>query len=415
MRTSIAGLAVVMAACGTDYKSVPPTAPDAATSSLRFYEDVAPILASQCVTCHRLGGGAPFALITYDDVVAASPLIPSQIMSRKMPPYNADASGACNTFQNARYLTDAQIATIVDWLASERTAGDPADAPPLPPPLAMLPRIDAAAVMATPYTPDATMPDDYRCFIIDPGIATDTYMTGFQVRPGDTDEVHHMLLYQLADAAAETTAANLDAQSPGPGYTCFGGPGAAASLLAVWAPGIAASTYPTNTGLPVKGARKMILQVHYHPHAAPSPDQSSVGLMLQTSVSNPASLFLMVDTNLNLPPQQSAVTVTGELALPGFVGKYNVWGVFPHMHTLGRKLHLELDHAGTTQCLIDVPRWDFNWQQGYFYDGAPLAAGGGDTLRIACTYDTTARATTTTFGEGTADEMCLAFVYVSPQ
>ena len=60
-----------------------------------------------------------------------------------------------------------------------------------------------------------------------------------------------------------------------------------------------------------------------------------------------------------------------------------------------------------------MPRWDFNWQQGYFYDTGPLAASGGDTLRISCTYDTTARTATTTFGEGTNDEMCLAFVYVS--
>jgi hypothetical protein len=223
-----------------------------------------------------------------------------------------------------------------------------------------------------------------------------------------------MLLYQLADANAETTAANLDAQSPGPGYTCFGGPGASASLLAVWAPGIAAETYPSGTGLAMKGGRKMILQVHYHPHGAVGPDLSSVDLMLQPSVTHPASLFLMVDTNLNLAPGQSSIQVTNQLALPSFVGQYDVWGVFPHMHTLGKVLHLELDHAGTTQCLIDVPRWDFNWQQGYFYDTAPLAAAGGDTVRISCTFDTTSRTATTTFGEGTNDEMCLAFVYVSP-
>jgi len=91
-----------------------------------------------------------------------------------------------------------------------------------------------------------------------------------------------------------------------------------------------------------------------------------------------------------------------------------VWGVFPHMHTLGKTMRVELDHASRTECLIDVPRWDFNWQQGYFYDHAPLVAGGGDTVRINCNYDTTTRGTPTMWGEGTMDEMCLAFIYVSP-
>ncbi len=89
-------------------------------------------------------------------------------------------------------------------------------------------------------------------------------------------------------------------------------------------------------------------------------------------------------------------------------------GVFPHMHTRGRSLRVEVDHAGQTQCLTDVPRWDFNWQQGYFYDGPPRIAGGGDMLRITCTHDTSAEGQPITWGEGTDDEMCLAFLYVSP-
>ena len=102
-----------------------------------------------------------------------------------------------------------------------------------------------------------------------------------------------------------------------------------------------------------------------------------------------------------------------QFQLPGFLGVYNVWGVFPHMHTLGRKLRAEVDHANQTTCLVDVPRWDFNWQQGYFYADGPKLAGGGDMLRIACTHDTTSRGEPTTWGEGTNDEMCLAFLYVS--
>jgi hypothetical protein len=49
-----------------------------------------------------------------------------------------------------------------------------------------------------------------------------------------------------------------------------------------------------------------------------------------------------------------------------------------------------------------------------FYDGPPRIAGGGDMARITCSYDTTKDGQPITWGEGTDDEMCLAFLYVSP-
>ncbi|HEV7555717.1 MAG TPA: hypothetical protein VGO00_09700 [Kofleriaceae bacterium] len=402
--------------CGQDYANddTPGSGDGGSPSSLRFYEDVAPILNDHCVSCHRPSGAAPFSLITLDDVLDNAGAIPPNVTTRKMPPYNADDSGACNTFEQARWLSDDQIKTITDWLASDRVPGDPTDAPAVPPPPPPLARVDATAAMTTPYTSDVALADDYRCFIVDPGVAVDSYVTGFEVRPGAPSIVHHILVFQLADANAETTAANLDAQTAGPGYTCFGGVGASANLIGVWAPGMRVASYPADTGLPIKAGRKMVLQIHYHSHGTPLTDTTAVDLMLEPTVPNPALLFLMADTNLYLPPQMPSVSVSSELQLPAILGQYNVWGVFPHMHTLGKTMRVELDHASRTECLIDVPRWDFNWQQGYFYDHAPLVAGGGDTVRINCNYDTTTRGTPTMWGEGTMDEMCLAFIYVSP-
>jgi len=286
-------------------------------------------------------------------------------------------------------------------------------APALPPEQPGLARVDATAAMPVAYTADPSLSDDYRCFIVDPGIAQDTFLTGFEVRPGAPSVVHHILVFQFDSAAAETQAATLDAQTAGPGYTCFGGPGAPASLVGVWAPGMRVASYPATTGLALKAGRKMVLQIHYHDHGVPTPDQTAVDLMLESSVPQPSFLYLLAAPNLYIPPQQSAFVTTNQYQLPGFVGTYNVWGVFPHMHTLGRKLRVEVDHAGQPQCLIDVPRWDFNWQQGYFYDSPPKIAGGGDMLRISCTHDTTSRGTPVMWGEGTDDEMCLAFMYVS--
>jgi hypothetical protein len=404
----------LVGACGSDSVESPgddnpPVPPD----GLKFYEDIAPILNKHCVTCHREGGAGPFPLITYEDVATVVELISPMVSTRTMPPFNADNSGECNTYKDARWMTDDEISKVVEWADGARLVGDPATAPAVPALPPALARVDATAAMTESYLPAFPRPDDYRCFIMDPGIATDTFLTGFEVRPGSPEVVHHILLFQLDTANAETTVANLDAQSAGPGYECFGGVGAGASLLAVWAPGVRAATYPAGTGLPVKGGRKMVIQIHYHQHPMEFADQTAIDLMLDPAVPEPAFLYLLAAPDLYVPPQQEAFVVTNQYQLPNFFGTFNVWGVFPHMHTLGTSLRAEFDHLGQPTCLTDVPRWDFNWQQGYFYDGPPKIVGGGDMLRISCTYNTMSKGTPTMWGEGTEDEMCLAFAYVS--
>lgn len=404
-------LSLLLAACGTDAE--PDDSPGA---SPRYYEDVAPILARNCVSCHQDGGVAPFPLITYEDAVGYAAAMPAAVRTRQMPPWGADNSGDCNTYEDARWLTDAEIATIAAWAEGDRREGDPAAAPQQPEPLPGLPRVDATAAMPAAYTADTKLGDDYRCFIVDPGIAQDAFLTGFEVRPGEPSVVHHMLLFQLQTPDAEAAAAQLDAQSPGPGYTCFGGVGSAASsLIGVWAPGVSASRYPDGTGLPLKGGRKMVVQIHYHNHGSPLADKTAVDLMIEPTVAEPSFLYLLAAPNLYLPPGKPEVVTTNQFQLPSFLGEYNVWGVFPHMHTRGRSLRVEVDRAGQPQCLADVPRWDFNWPQGYFYDGPPRVTGGGDMVRITCTHDTMQESKPITWGEGTDDEMGLAVLYVSPK
>src|SRR5262245_4737502 len=164
-------LSLTVGACGKDTAG-DDSPPDAAETGPRFYEDVAPILAQHCVSCHRDGGVAPFALVTYDDAVGAAPVMPAQVQSRQMPPWGADNSGSCNTSRDARWLSDAEIATIGEWATGARRMGDPAAAPPLPPRPPGLTRVDATAAMPVAYTADQTLKDDYRCFLVDPGIAT---------------------------------------------------------------------------------------------------------------------------------------------------------------------------------------------------------------------------------------------------
>ena len=75
--------------------------------------------------------------------------------------------------------------------------------------------------MPEPYTPSPPTgvgTDDYRCFLLDPQLAEDSYLTGTNVVPGNADIAHHVILFrvppeQVADAErldAETRRPRLD-------------------------------------------------------------------------------------------------------------------------------------------------------------------------------------------------------------
>lgn len=377
-----------------------------------FYEDVAPILFDNCATCHRDGGIAPFALTTYQEAKAVAPQLPFMVENRLMPPWNVDNSGDCNTFEDARWLSDDEIETVVAWAQGDRLKGDPANGPELPEPPPGLSQVDAVADMGVTYTPTNGLSDDYRCFLVDPGIEADTHLTAFEVVPGEPKIVHHMLLFAVKPADVQATK-DLDAADPGPGYQCFGGAMVNSSLVAVWAPGVTVYEYPENTGLPIAAGSQMILQIHYHPVPDQElSDRTLVNLELAESVDKPALMTLVANPDLSLPPHQENVASGASLTLPDWLGPLNVWAAFPHMHTLGETLRVEITHDDETTCAIDVPNWRFEWQQGYNYT-EPLLISGGDVIDITCTYDTTSREVTTTWGEGTEDEMCLSFFYIT--
>src|SRR5436189_1715661 len=79
-----------------------------------FSKDVAPILYSSCVSCHRPGEVAPMSLVSYDDVRPWAKSIRKKVASREMPPWGADPH--FGKFKDDRSLSDTQIATITAWV-----------------------------------------------------------------------------------------------------------------------------------------------------------------------------------------------------------------------------------------------------------------------------------------------------------
>ena len=67
-------------ACNQESKN-PEQQPDD-TAGITYYQDVAPILAQHCVSCHRADGGAPFPLDTFQSVTPLGSLIESSVVTQ---------------------------------------------------------------------------------------------------------------------------------------------------------------------------------------------------------------------------------------------------------------------------------------------------------------------------------------------
>jgi len=378
-----------------------------------YAEDIAPILMKNCAQCHQTGGIAPFPLLTYDETKPLAGLIKDRTAAREMPPFNPNNCGHCNTFQEAKWLDAEEIALISAWADSGAAPGDLTKAPPAPAPPEGLKEANKTIDMGVSYTPDASKVDDYRCFVVDPGLTADAFLTAYEVMPGEKRVVHHVIAFALDNASADAEADANDAAEAGPGYTCYGGPGVAASrFVAGWAPGGGPTRFPAGTGLKLEAGRKMVLQIHYNLASGALPDQTKLAVALAPSVDKEASITRIAAKNINLPPGQPLVTATNDELIPALAGTVTIWGVAPHMHVAGKTMNIESDHSGQKQCLLDVGNWDFHWQSFSMYD-KPLTVQGGDTIRITCGYDTTGRDNVTVSGEGTEDEMCIGFFYVT--
>lgn len=366
-----------------------------------WYKDVQPIVRARCEGCHTGGGIAPFALTSYDLVKQYAPAVSSAVEARRMPPWMPDP--ACQSFTGSRRLEQSEVDTVVSWVQDGSPLGDPRDQKPPPPAQQGLAQPSATVDIGGSYTPAGL--DDYRCFLANPALAQDRDLIAYEFVPGHRPEVHHVLIYSATAAAANAA----DAADPGVGWGCGGGPGVAVdSLVAGWVPGTAATYFPSGTGIPIGAGRVLVIQIHYNTANGAQPDRSSLKLLYsEQPVPRRALLTPLSNHGFAIPPGAQGYAAVA--AMPALKSAVTLWGLAPHMHTMGRSALIETD----SQCQLYIPRWDFNWQQFYFTDsptGIQLPAG--TRPKFTCVWDNPTDRTVR-WGEGTTDEMCIAYFYVT--
>ena len=399
---------MVLGAAGCS-SSEAPTA--GSTPTPTYSEDVAPLLDAHCTTCHQAGGIAPFALTDYASAKTYAGKIAEKTTAREMPPMPVNNDGSCNTYTNARWLSKEEIQTFAAWAKGGAPAGDANVERHLPDPPPTLDDPDAVVDIGTDYTPDMSLgQDDYRCFVVDAPTDKREFVTEYQVIPGDARVVHHVIVYQPSSDDAVANAEALDAASVGDGYTCFGSSGVDADPLALWAPGAGSIAHPAGTGLRLAAGRKLIVQIHYNLENGVYPDRTRVALRFAKEPVITGQYWAAANTDMVVPPGRAHVESSATNGFPEPT-TFKVHGAIPHMHTLGRTLRVTAE-GKDSQCLVDVDRWDFHWQNAWWYD-EPLELKDVAALNITCGFDTRTRTETVRWGDSTTDEMCISYFYVT--
>jgi hypothetical protein len=393
-----------------------PEAPEAPARPT-YAKDVAPVLQKNCQECHRKGQVAPFALENYEQSRKRAADIAAVVDERSMPPWKAAPHFGLK-FKDDRTLPEKDIATLVAWAESGAPEGDPRDLPPAPnfPEDWTLGKPDMVIDIGADFAIPASGDDIYRCFVIPTNLDKDQYVTAIEFRVDNRRVVHHILAY--VDVSGE--ARKRDAADPGPGYSCFAGPGEPIhGDLGGWAPGIQPSPLPEGVGRSLPKGSDIIVQLHYHPSGKAETDRTRIGLhFARKPIRQTLHWTAALNPELELPPGSDNVEVKAAWTVPvDLVGH----GVTPHMHLLGRDIAMSITYPdGRVQDLIKIDAWDFNWQYSYFFE-KPLDLPKGSVLNVVSHFDNSSSnprnpnkpPKLVKWGEATTDEMCVGFIAVT--
>jgi hypothetical protein len=360
---------------------------------------VARILRDRCVACHREGEIAPFSLASYKEASGWAEMIDEVVQGGRMPPWHA--SPEYGKFSNDCRLTDEEKRTIATWVAAGAPEGDPKD---LPEPAHYVDgwRIPAPnLVISLPKTievpAEGTMP--YQNFSIDPKLKEDVWVRASQVRPGNPSVVHHLVVFVIPPGTRESEG-RID-------------------FLAAYAPGMPPRVLPDGLAKLVPAGSKLMFQVHYTPRGTPQTDRSEIGLVFADpkTIRKEMTAIATINMDLRIPAGAADYAATAEHR---FDQDTILYSLLPHMHLRGKAFRFEAVFAdGRREVLLDVPRYEFEWQNVYVLS-EPRLMPEGSVLRCLARYDNSAAnfsnpdpTKTVTWGEQTKDEMLVGYVEVA--
>ena len=362
----------------------------ASGSRVTFAETIAPIVYTNCVTCHRPGEAAPFSLISYEDVAKRGALIAKVTAARYMPPWHA--THGYGEFADERRLTDQQIAAIGEWVKQGMPKGDGAKMPKLPEFTDgwHLGKPDLIVEMPVGYDVPAAGPDQFRNFVIPTKLTEDKWVRAVEFRPSARKVVHHAIFSWIkGGAAAARDGADGKPGFPGIGVALPGAGDSNSGALGGWATGGTPAFLPEGLAARLPKGSDFVLQIHFHLSGKPESERSLVGFYFadkapeRTLINIDAPPLFAFGRALDLAPGAKDA-IDDSIVLPVDVRTY---GVAAHAHYLGKEMKAEATLPdGSKRPLLWIQDWDFNWQDSYTYK-QPFDLPKGTRIDVKVVYD----------------------------
>jgi len=338
-----------------------------AAASPTFSKDVAPILYSRCLECHRQGEAAPMAFTSYAEVRPWAKAIKQAVLTRKMPPWLADPH--FGSFRNDRRLSEDDVQTIAAWVDAGAPEGNPKEMPQLPHFETgwRIGKPDAVFDIGTDYDVPANGVLSYQYFTIPTHFTEDRWVEAAEVRPGQRSAVHHVIAFikEPSDKSDHPTDAG--------------------NILVGYAPGENPLELMAGTAVLVKAGSSLTFQVHYTPNGKPVKDRSYIGLRFAKEPPKFRAIRGMaINPMFRIPPNnpnyevRSSFTASQDITLDSLM---------PHMHLRGKDFQYTVLYPdGRREVVLSVPKYDFNWQIRYHLK-SPLLLPKGTRIECVAHFD----------------------------
>ncbi|MFN0103189.1 MAG: thiol-disulfide isomerase [Bryobacteraceae bacterium] len=380
-----------------------------------FHRDVQPVLQKNCQSCHRPGEATPMSFLTYNDARPFAKAIKEAVLTKRMPPWFA--APHVGKFANDRSLSQGEIDTLVHWADGGAKEGNPKDAPK-PAQFVQgwnIGQPDLIVEIPKPFEVKDSGTIDYTYFVLPLNLKEDTWISAAEVRPGNREVVHHVIAFVRPPGSKWLRNAPLGEPylpKRGEGGTPFG------QWVSAYAPGMPPDTMLPGQGRLLKAGSDVVLQMHYTASGKAAKDQTRIGFAFSKQPAKERVVTLAAGTDkFAIPPGDPDYEVRSSLTLHEDT---KLVTLLPHMHLRGKSFEMRaVFPTGETEVLLNVPRYDFNWQLVYRPNEQKLLPKG---TKIECTarFDNSANnkhnpdpSATVRFGEQSWDEMMIGFFDVA--
>lgn len=386
-------------------------------TGVTYAKEVSRILQERCQTCHHAGTAAPFSLLSYDDAKHWSDSIKEAVTEKRMPPWHADPKHG--KFSNDRRLNDTEKKTLLAWIDQGCPLGDKKDLP-APKTYAdgwVIGKPDVVLEMPETYEIQAKGTVPYKYFRTKTNFKEDVWIQAAEARPGNRAVVHHIIIGILDPKAGMRRGGG-----GGPGGGGGGGPGGGGGLLGEGflvgtAPGDMPQIFPPGIARKIPAGAELIWQMHYTPTGKPEKDRSQVALIFYKGKEPPkhaAHTRGIANPRLNIPPGAANQMYEVDWSIPNDM---HLLSFMPHMHLRGKDFEYKAIYPdGHSEVLLNVPKFDFNWQTSYRL-AKPVLLPKGTKIHCTAHFDNSANnpanpdpTKTVRWGDQTWEEMMIGWV-----